>query len=77
MGVGRVLLKDEGANPTGTFKDRGQSLAMTAARQHGAADIALNSAGNAGQAAAAYVRGRADLDAHVYLPSRAGSPKRR
>ncbi|ACM57193.1 threonine synthase [Halorubrum lacusprofundi] len=71
MGVGRVLLKDEGANPTGTFKDRGQSLAMTAARQHGAADIALNSAGNAGQAAAAYAA-RADLDAHVYLPSRAG-----
>jgi len=44
---------------------------MTAARQHGAADIALNSAGNAGQAAAAYAA-RADLDAHVYLPSRAG-----
>ena len=71
MGVGRVLLKDEGANPTGTFKDRGQSLAMTAARQHGAADVALNSAGNAGQAAAAYAA-RADLNAHVFLPSRAG-----
>ena len=71
MGVGRVLLKDEGANPTGTFKDRGQSLAMTAARAHGAADVALNSAGNAGQAAAAYAA-RGDLDAHVFLPSRAG-----
>ena len=71
MGVGRVLLKDEGANPTGTFKDRGQSLAMTAARQHGAEAIALNSAGNAGQAAAVYAA-RADVDAHVFLPSRAG-----
>ncbi|MFC5279178.1 threonine synthase [Halorubrum rubrum] len=71
MGVGRVLLKDEGANPTGTFKDRGQSLATTAAREHGASDVALNSAGNAGQAAAAYAA-RADLDAHVFLPSRAG-----
>ena len=71
MGVGRVLLKDEGANPTGTFKDRGQSVAMTAAREHGASDVALNSAGNAGQAAAAYAA-RAELDAHVYLPSRAG-----
>ncbi|SMO44737.1 threonine synthase [Halorubrum cibi] len=71
MGVGRVLLKDEGANPTGTFKDRGQSLAMTAAREHGASEVALNSAGNAGQAAAAYAA-RADLDAHVFLPSRAG-----
>jgi len=71
MGVGRVFLKDEGANPTGTFKDRGQSLAMTAARQHGAEEVALNSAGNAGQAAAAYAA-RAELDAHVFLPSRAG-----
>ena len=71
MTVGRVLVKDEGANPTGTFKDRGQSLAMTAAREHGATDVALNSAGNAGQAAAAYAA-RADLDAHVFLPSRAG-----
>ncbi len=71
MGVGRVLLKDEGMNPTGTFKDRGQAAAMTAAREHGATDVALNSAGNAGQAAAAYAA-RAELDAHVYLPSRSG-----
>ncbi|SNR52965.1 threonine synthase [Halorubrum vacuolatum] len=71
MGVGRVLLKDEGMNPTGTFKDRGQSAATTAAVEHGASDVALNSAGNAGQAAAAYAA-RADLDAHVYLPARAG-----
>ena len=71
MGVSRVLLKDEGANPTGTFKDRGQAAAMTAAREHGANEVALNSAGNAGQAAAAYAA-RADLDAHVFLPSRAG-----
>jgi len=69
MGVGRVLLKDEGRNPTGTFKDRGQTVAVTAAAQHGAEDVALSSAGNAGQAAAAYA-GRADQTAHVYLPSR-------
>ncbi len=71
MGVDRVLLKDEGANPTGTFKDRGQTVAMTAAREHGAETIALNSAGNAGQSAAAYAA-RADVDAQVFLPSRAG-----
>ncbi|WP_135851615.1 threonine synthase [Halorussus salinus] len=71
MGVGRVLLKDEGRNPTGTFKDRGQTAAITAAAQHGATDVALNSAGNAGQAAAAYAA-RADLDSHVFLPSRSG-----
>lgn len=71
LGVGRVLLKDEGRNPTGTFKDRGQTAAVTAAVQHGATDVALNSAGNAGQAAAAYAA-RAGLDSHVFLPSRAG-----
>ncbi len=71
LGVGRVLIKDEGQNPTGTFKDRGHSAAVTAAVGHGASDIALASAGNAGQAAAAYAA-RAGLDAHVFLPSRAG-----
>lgn len=71
MGVGTVLLKDEGRNPTGTFKDRGQAAAMTAALQHGATDIALASAGNAGQAAAAYAA-RAGLNAHVFLPERSG-----
>jgi len=71
LGVGRVLIKDEGRNPTGTFKDRGQTVAVTAASQHGASDVALASAGNAGQAAAAYAA-RAGLDAHVFLPSRSG-----
>ncbi len=71
MGVGRVLIKDEGRNPTGSFKDRGQTVAMTAAAGHGAEDVALASAGNAGQAAAAYA-GRADIDSHVFVPSRAG-----
>ena len=71
MGVGCVLVKDEGRNPTGTFKDRGQTVAMTAARQHGATDVALNSAGNAGQSAAAYAA-EAGLNAHVFLPERAG-----
>jgi threonine synthase len=70
MGVDRVLFKDEGRNPTGTFKDRGQTGAVTAAAQHGAAEIALNSAGNAGQAAAAYAA-TAGMDSHVFLPDRA------
>ncbi|MDZ7702767.1 MAG: threonine synthase [Halobacteriales archaeon] len=70
-GVGRVLLKDEGRNPTATFKDRGHAMAVTAAAAHGATDVALASAGNAGQSAAAYAA-RAGLDAHVFLPERAG-----
>lgn len=71
MGVSQVLIKDEGRNPTGTFKDRGHSPAVTGALGAGATDIALSSAGNAGQSAAAYAA-RAGLDAHVFLPSRAG-----
>ncbi len=71
FGVGMVYLKLESDNPTGTFKDRGQSLAMTAARGSGADTISLASAGNAGQSAAAYA-GRAGLEAKVFLPSRAG-----
>ncbi|QZX98255.1 threonine synthase [Halobaculum rubrum] len=71
MGVGAVYVKDEGRNPTGTFKDRGQTGAVTAAVEHGAESIALNSAGNAGQAASAYAA-RAGLDSHVFLPDRAG-----
>ncbi|MEF8831538.1 MAG: threonine synthase [Halobacteriales archaeon] len=71
LGVGELFVKDEGRNPTGTFKDRGQTLAVTAAVEHGAEDVVLSSAGNAGQAATAYAA-RADVDAHVFLPSRAG-----
>lgn len=70
LGVGRVLLKDEGRNPTGTFKDRGQTVAITAAVGADASDVALATAGNAGQAASAYA-GRAGLKSHVFVPSRA------
>ncbi|WP_247731344.1 threonine synthase [Halovivax limisalsi] len=71
LGVDTLLIKDEGRNPTGTFKDRGASMAVTAATQHGAEDVVLPSAGNAGQAASAYAA-RAGLESHVFLPSRAG-----
>jgi threonine synthase len=70
LGVGRVLIKDEGRNPTGTFKDRGAAVAVSAAAQHDAMDVALSSAGNAGQAASAYAA-RAGMESHVFVPSRA------
>lgn len=70
LGVSQLFIKDEGHNPTGSFKDRGHALAVSAAHEHGATDIALVSAGNAGQAAAAYAA-RAGLDSHVFVPSRA------
>jgi len=75
LGVGRLLVKDEGRNPTGSVVDRGMSLAVTAARDAGADHVVLPSAGNSGQSAAAYA-GRAGLTAHAFLPSRAPFSKK-
>ncbi|ELY47237.1 threonine synthase [Natronorubrum sulfidifaciens] len=69
LGVERLLIKDDGRNPTGSMADRGQSLALTAASQHDATDVVLASTGNSGQSAAAYA-GRAGLESHTYVPSR-------
>ena len=54
LGLDALYLKDEGLNPTGSFKARGLSAAVTMARALGARSIALPTAGNAGGAAAAY-----------------------
>jgi len=64
-----VFLKDEGRNGTGGIQDREMALAVTAARVHGASDVALPTTGNGGQAAAAYA-GRAGLVSHSFVPSR-------
>jgi len=69
LGVETVYVKDEGASTTGAAFDRGMALAVTAAREHGATDVALPSMGNGGQAAAAYAA-RAGLDSHSFVPSR-------
>jgi threonine synthase len=71
LGVERVLVKDEGRNPTGAFADRGSSVAVTAAAAAGADAVALPSAGTTGQSVAAYA-GRAGLEATAFVPSRAG-----
>jgi threonine synthase len=65
---GEVLLKDEGQNPTASFKARGLSAAISRARELGAQAVALPSAGNAGAAAAAYAAA-AGLACHVAMPS--------
>ncbi len=72
LGVKRVLIKDEGQNPTNTFKDRGLAAAISAAVERDETTVALPSAGNAGQAASAYAA-RAGLDCHVYLNHQAGA----
>jgi threonine synthase len=67
--VGReVYLKFEGLNPTGSFKDRGMTLAVSKAVEGGARAIACASTGNTSASAAAYA-GRASLECIVVLPA--------
>jgi threonine synthase len=67
MGVDRLWVKDEGQNPTGSFKARGLCLAISRAVELGAEAVALPSAGNAGGAAAAY-GAAAGIPVHVVVP---------
>ena len=62
-----LLVKEEGANPTGTFKARGMSMAVTMARRYGLRHLAVPSAGNAAGALAAYAA-RAGIAAHLFMP---------
>lgn len=64
----RLLVKDEGQNPTGSFKDRGISAAVTRAVHDGVEEFVIPSAGNAGAALAAYAA-RAGIPARLYIPS--------
>lgn len=63
----QVYLKDESGNPTGSFKARGISAAVSKAKELGIVDIAVPTAGNAGGALAAYCA-KGGLKAHVYMP---------
>ena len=62
-----VYLKYEGANPTGSFKDRGMTLAMSKAMERGAQAVICASTGNTSASAAAYAA-RAGLKAFVLIP---------
>ncbi len=63
----KVYIKDEGLNPTGSFKARGMSAALTMARHYGLKKLAAPSAGNAGGALAAYAAA-AGLEAYIFMP---------
>jgi threonine synthase len=67
FGGGRLRIKDEATNPTGSFKARGMAAAISRAKELGVTDIALPSAGNAGAAAAAYAAA-AGMKAHIAVP---------
>jgi threonine synthase len=62
-----VYIKDEGLNPTGSFKARGLSAAVTMARHYQLTRLAIPSAGNAASALAAY-SAAARIEAHIFMP---------
>ncbi len=68
MGLQHLYVKDEGLNPTGSFKARGMSAAVTRAKQLGARTLAAPTAGNAGGSLAAYAAA-AGLAAVIVMPS--------
>jgi threonine synthase len=67
LGLSRLWIKDEAQNPTGSFKDRGLSLAISRAKELGVKKTAIPSAGNAGGSLSAYAA-RAGIEAHVFMP---------
>jgi len=67
LGLGQLWVKDEGTNPTGSFKARGLSAAITRATAAGVEQFTLPTAGNAGVAAAAYAA-RAGAQVRVFAP---------
>ncbi len=68
LGLPRLYIKEEGLNPTGTFKARGLAMAVSRAVELGITDFVIPTAGNAGGALAAYAA-RAGVRAHVYMPA--------
>jgi len=75
IGCPNTYIKDEALNPTGSFKARGLSMAVSRAFELGAKEIAIPSAGNAAGAMAAYAA-EAGLPAHVYMPNDVPMPFR-
>ena len=62
-----LSIKEEGANPTGSFKARGLGMAVSMAKHYGLQHLAVPSAGNAAGALAAYAAA-AGITAHLYMP---------
>jgi len=67
IGANDLLLKDEGLNPTGSFKARGLSCAISMCVELGVKILAIPSAGNAASALSAYAAA-AGLEAHIFMP---------
>jgi threonine synthase len=67
LGLRELYIKDEGQQPTQSFKARGMAVAVSMAKELGAKKLAVPSAGNAAGALAAYAA-RAGLEAHIFMP---------
>ena len=67
MKIAKLLIKDEARNPTGSFKDRGLSVAVSMAHEMRIRKVAIPSAGNAAGSLAAYAA-RVGMEAHVFMP---------
>ena len=74
VGLRQILFKDEGRNPTGSFKDRSSSVGVAHALQVGATAIACASTGNAASSLAGHAA-LANLPAMIFVPSAAPEPK--
>jgi threonine synthase len=67
LGMPQLYIKDEGQNPTQSFKARGMAAAVSMAKELGVQKVAVPSAGNAAGALAAYAA-RAGMEAHIFMP---------
>ena len=68
LGLLQLWIKDDSQLPTGSFKSRGQAVAISMARELGVQRVAIPTAGNAGGSMAAYAA-RAGMEAYVFMPS--------
>ena len=73
VGHDQLYFKDEGSNPTGSFKARGLGMAVSCALERGAKAFSIPSAGNAAGALSAYAA-KAGLKAHVFMPKDVPAP---
>ena len=67
LAMPQLFIKDEGQNPTQSFKARGMTAAVSMAKELGVTKVAVPSAGNAGGALTAYAA-RAGMEAHIFMP---------
>jgi threonine synthase len=74
LGVARCWVKDEGRNPTASFKDRASSIGVVKAREKGASQITCASTGNAASSLAGF-SAAAGLAATIFVPQRAPEAK--